>query len=101
MKHPYTITAYIPSTQPKPTQFHTPTTLQNDAHAAGVSDNLTIRLDIIPILTITFTAPPDPIAPEYPEKNAQNAILKLLTAEIRQRWPGEKPKFKLYKTPAP
>ena len=99
MKHPYTITAHIPTLQPAPTQFLTETNLQNAAHAAGIGEHLQITQYHIPAIQIQFTAPPDPIAPEYPEKTAQDAILRLLNAEIRTRYPGAKPKFKLYRTP--
>lgn len=99
MKQPYTITAYIPDTQPHTAQFKTDLTLQTHAHAAGIGEHLHLQIHQIPAIQIKFTAPPDPIAPEYPRQDAQNAILRLITAEIRQRWPHARPKFKLYRTP--
>lgn len=97
MKQPYTIAAYIPNTESKPTDFLTDLQLQTAAHACGVGENLQIHIRTIPVLEIQFTAPHDPIAPEYPALSAQNAMLKLLTAEIRKRWPKHnQPKFRLY-----
>lgn len=98
MKQPYTITAHIPTLQPAPAKFLTPTTLQTAAHAAGIGEHLQITQYHIPAIKIQFTAPPDPITPEYPRKDAQDAILRLLTAEIRARYPGAQPQFKLYRT---
>lgn len=97
-KQPYTITAHIPTPTPSPTQFLTETTLQTAAHAAGIGEHLQITQYHIPALKIEFTAPPDPFTPQYPRKDAQDAILKLLNAEIRTRYPGAKPKFKLYQS---
>lgn len=100
MKRPYTITAYLPITPPQPAQFHTDLKHQTQAHAAGIGQTLQIQQYQIPALQIQFTAPPDPNYPEYPRQNAQDAILRLLTAEIRHRWPHHgQPKFKLYATP--
>lgn len=98
-KQPYTITAHIPTPIPNPTQFNTPTDLQTAAHAAGIGPILEISQYTIPAIKIQFTAPPDPLTPDYPAQNAQNAILRLLRAEIQTRWPHAQPKFKLYRTP--
>ncbi len=96
MKQPYTITAYIPVKGGNPAEFLTELHLQTAAHAAGIGDGLQLQLYTIPALQIQFTAPPDPFSAEYPKKTAQDAILKLLTAEIRKRWPSHGPlKFKL------
>lgn len=96
MKKPYTITAYIPVKGGNPAEFLTELNLQTAAHAAGIGEHLQIQLYTIPALQIQFTAPPDQFAPEYPAQTAQNAILKLLTAEIRKRWPSHgQLKFKL------
>lgn len=100
MKQPYTLTAYVPLKTGSPTQFLSETTLQTAAHAARIGENLTLELYTIPALKIQFTAPPDPFAPEYPEKPAQDAILRLLNAEIKKRWPTHGPlQFKLFKAP--
>lgn len=97
MKQQYSITAHIPTPTNTPTQFLTETNLQTAAHAAGIGEQLKITQYHIPAIQIQFTAPPDPFTPEYPRKDAQDAILRLLTAEIRARYPGAKPTFKLYK----
>lgn len=95
-KNPYIISAYVQNSKPAPAEFLTDTHLQTAAHAAGVGEHLQIQVHAIPAIRIEFTAPSDPLTPEYPEQKAQDAMVRLLNAEIRQRWPGSQPKFKLY-----
>lgn len=96
-KQPYTLSAYIPRKTGNPIPFNTETTLQTQAHAAGVADDLQLILYTIPVLEIRFSAPPDPFCPDVPKQQAQDAALRLLQAEIRYRYPAHgKIKYKLY-----
>lgn len=98
-KQPYTLTAYIPLKTGHPIPFNTDIKHQNAAHAAGIADNLQLTLYTIPVIQITFTAPPDPLIPQVPKKESQDAALRLLKAEINTRWPTPSGpiKYKLYK----
>lgn len=75
-KQPYTLTAYIPRKTGNPINFNTETRLQTAAHAAGIAD---------------------PFCPDVPEQKAQDAAVRLLTAEIKTRYPAHgQIKYKLY-----
>lgn len=96
-KQPYTLTAYIPRKTGNPINFNTETRLQTAAHAAGIADDLQLTLYTVPVMEIKFSAPPDPFCPDVPEQKAQDAAVRLLTAEIKTRYPAHgQIKYKLY-----
>lgn len=95
MKHRYTITALVPIGPPHPIESATDLHTHRRTHAAGIPE-FNLLETALQFITLTFLAPPDPFTPNYPEKNAQDAAIAHITAEIRARYPAHgKLKFKL------
>lgn len=96
MTAPYTITALLtPKNNQETIQSRTPIERHRNTHRAGIPEFTLTQQKLIAV-SIHFIAKPDPIDPQIPNPEAQEAALRQLRAEIIEHYPGAKPKFKLY-----
>ena len=94
-KQRYTITALVPISASTPIESATDIETHRRTHAAGIPE-FKMQESALKFVVLEFTAPPDPLAPIYPEKHAQDAATAFIAAEIKARYPGHgKLKFKL------
>ena len=81
----YHITALIPAADFIHVDSGTSLETHRRTHAAGIPE-FSLSEATLHALKISFISPPDPVDPSLPLAGPQNAALRQITAEIRQRY---------------